>query len=129
MPLRFSYSLGFMIQPRRLLMGLGGAAGSEFRFAAYLEGLASVIGHKDRSTAFLHRADAAVRTQKRGVDDGETAPARTAAEHQSLFICRKSGRPTARGGAPRAVVLLDTGYGNNRELRAGITGLDLIEAV
>ena len=29
-------------------MGLGGTDGSELRFAGYVEGLASVIGHKDR---------------------------------------------------------------------------------
>ncbi len=36
------------------------AAGSEARFAAYVEGLASVIGHKDRiGPPLLHGADAA----------------------------------------------------------------------
>jgi hypothetical protein len=29
-------------------MGLGGMDGGELRFASYVEGLASVIGHKDR---------------------------------------------------------------------------------
>ncbi len=29
-------------------MDLGGRAASELRFAAYVEGLANVIGHKDR---------------------------------------------------------------------------------
>ena len=44
-------------------MVLVGAGGSKSRFAAYVEGLASVIGHKDRIgqlRGLLHGADASM---------------------------------------------------------------------
>ena len=71
---------------------------SESRFAGYVEGLASVIGHKDR-----------------------IGPLRD--------YCRGLMLPCVRwacaAGLPRAVVLLDAGYGNNSALRADMTALDL----
>jgi hypothetical protein len=47
---------------------------SESRFADYVEGLVSVIGHADRAksaTGLLHRSDDALRTQERGTDSGD----------------------------------------------------------
>src|ERR1700682_3807822 len=70
-------------------MGLGGAdAAGEVRFSAYVGGLASVIGHKDRVRALRDYCVGLMMACER--QSGEpmaavTAPSRTAAQHQSLL--------------------------------------------
>ena len=70
-------------------MGLGDAVGdSESRFAAYVEGLASVIGHKDRVGPLRdYCTGLMLPCERKSVEPmaAVTAPARTAAQHQSLL--------------------------------------------
>jgi SRSO17 transposase len=74
-----------------------------------------------------------------------TAPARVAAQHQSLrhfvgegrgrtsafwprgarWFCLRSSVKACAAGLPRGVALVDAGYGNNSNLRADITSLGL----
>jgi SRSO17 transposase len=69
-------------------MGLGGTAAGELRFAGYVEGLASVIGHKDR-VGPLHDycVGLMLPCERKSVEPmaAMTAPERTAAQHQSLL--------------------------------------------
>jgi SRSO17 transposase len=60
---------------------------SESRFAGYVEGLASVIGHKDREEPLRHYCTGRLMPCERksvGPMAAITAPYRTAAQHQSL---------------------------------------------
>jgi SRSO17 transposase len=69
-------------------MGLGGADASESRFAAYVEGLASVIGHKDRVGPLRdYCTGLMLPCERKSVEPmaAVTAPGRTAAQHQSLL--------------------------------------------
>ena len=69
-------------------MDLGGAGGSEARFAAYVEGLASVIGHADRTRPLRDYCTGLMLPgERKSVEPmaARTAPARTAAQHQSLL--------------------------------------------
>ena len=69
-------------------MVLVGAGGSELRFAAYVEGLASVIGHKDRIGPLRdYCTGLMLRCERKSVEPmaAVTAPSRTAAQHQSLL--------------------------------------------
>ena len=69
-------------------MDFGDSDASEMRFAGYVEGLASVIGHKGSGSSaarLLHGAHAAVRAQSVEPMAAVTGPARTAAQHQSLL--------------------------------------------
>jgi SRSO17 transposase len=66
------------------------------RFAAYAEGLSSVIGHADRTRPLRDYCTGLMLPgERKSVEPmaARTAPARTAAQHQSLlhFV----GRPTA----------------------------------
>jgi SRSO17 transposase len=69
-------------------MNLGSGQGSEARFAAYVEGLVSVIGHADRAGP-LHDYCTGLMLpgERKSVEPmaARTAPARTAAQHQSLL--------------------------------------------
>jgi SRSO17 transposase len=61
---------------------------SESRFAAYVEGLASVIGHKDRERPLRdYCAGLMLSCERKSVEPiaAATAPARVAAQHQSLL--------------------------------------------
>ena len=61
---------------------------SESRFAAYVEGLASVIGHKDREQPLRdYCTGLMLRGERKSVEPiaAVTAPARVAAQHQSLL--------------------------------------------
>jgi SRSO17 transposase len=61
---------------------------SEVRFAAYVEGLASVIGHADRTRPLRDYCTGLVLPgERKSVEPmaARTAPARTAAQHQSLL--------------------------------------------
>jgi SRSO17 transposase len=69
-------------------MGLGGVSSSESRFAAYVEGLARVIGHKDRIGPLRdYCTGLMLPCERKSVEPmaAVTAPARTAAQHQSLL--------------------------------------------
>ena len=69
-------------------MGLGGMDGGELRFATYVEGLASVIGHKDRVRPLRdYCVGLMMPCERKSVEPmaAVTAPSRTAAQHQSLL--------------------------------------------
>lgn len=68
---------------------------SESRFAAYVEGLASVIGHKDREQPLRdYCAGLMLQGERKSVEPiaAVTAPARVAAQHQSLLHFVGEGR-------------------------------------
>jgi SRSO17 transposase len=61
---------------------------SEARFAAYVEGLSSVIGHADRTGPLRDYCTGLMLPgERKSVEPmaARTAPARTAAQHQSLL--------------------------------------------
>jgi len=69
-------------------MVLVNAVGSEARFTAYVEGLASVIGHKDRIGPLRdYCTGLMLPCERKSVEPmaAVTAPSRTAAQHQSLL--------------------------------------------
>ena len=69
-------------------MGLGGTDGSELRFAGYVEGLASVIGHADRVGPLRdYCVGLMLPCERKNVEPmaAVTAPERAAAQHQSLL--------------------------------------------
>ncbi|HKS68189.1 MAG TPA: IS701 family transposase [Candidatus Acidoferrales bacterium] len=69
-------------------MNLDQRGGSEARFAAYVEGLASVIGHADRARPLRDYCTGLMLPgERKSVEPmaARTAPARTAAQHQSLL--------------------------------------------
>jgi SRSO17 transposase len=76
-------------------MDLRTAADSESRFSAYVEGLVSVIGHKDRARP-LHDycVGLMLPCERKSVEPmaAVTAPSRTAAQHQSLLHFVGEGR-------------------------------------
>src|SRR5256886_16586117 len=66
-------------------MDLGRAKDSEARFASYVEGLASVIGHKDRVGPLRdYCTGLMLPCERKSVEPmaAGTAPGRTAAQHQ-----------------------------------------------
>jgi SRSO17 transposase len=69
-------------------MGLVASAGSESRFAAYVEGLARVIGHADRAAPLRDYCRGLVMAgERKSVEPlaAVTAPGRVAAQHQALL--------------------------------------------
>jgi len=69
-------------------MDLRGAGDSESRFAAYVEGLASVIGHADRAKPLRdYCTGLMLPCERKSVEPmaAVTAPARVSAQHQSLL--------------------------------------------
>jgi SRSO17 transposase len=69
-------------------MGQRGLDGSDERFASYVEGLASVIGHADRINPLRdYCTGLMLPCERKSVEPiaAVTAPARTAAQHQSLL--------------------------------------------
>src|SRR5450432_3601808 len=61
---------------------------TETRFTAYVEGLASVVGHADRSAPLRDYCTGLMLPgERKSVEPmaARTAPARTAAQHQSLL--------------------------------------------
>jgi SRSO17 transposase len=71
------------------------AGSSESRFAAYVEGLASVIGHKDREGPLRdYCTGLMLPCERKSVEPiaAVTAPARVAAQHQSLLHFIGEGR-------------------------------------
>jgi SRSO17 transposase len=72
-----------------------GFKSSESRFAAYVEGLASVIGHSDRKRPLRdYCAGLMLRGERKSVEPiaAVTAPSRVAAQHQSLLHFVGEGR-------------------------------------
>src|SRR6202022_2116899 len=69
-------------------MGGRGSDDSESRFAAYVEGLSTVIGHADRAGPLRdYCLGLMMPGERKSVEPmaAVTAPARTAAQHQSLL--------------------------------------------
>src|SRR5215831_19220952 len=69
-------------------MGRRQTDGSEARFEAYVEGLASIIGHADRTGPLRDYCTGLILPgERKSVEPmaARTAPARTAAQHQSLL--------------------------------------------
>src|SRR6266404_1106450 len=69
-------------------MSLQGSDGSDGRFLSYVEGLASVIGHADRVSPLRdYCTGLMLPCARKSVEPmaAVTAPARTAAQHQSLL--------------------------------------------
>ena len=69
-------------------MGLAGAKDIELRFAGYVEGLTSVIGHADRAGPLRDYCTGLIMPcERKSVEPmaAITAPERTAAQHQSLL--------------------------------------------
>jgi hypothetical protein len=103
--------------------------GIESRFAAYVEGVASVLGHADRSMPFRSYCTGLLLPGKRNSVEpmaGRVQPARVQATHQSLhhFIAKGDWSDEAvlsavrarvlpeveRGGPVRAWIVDDTGF-------------------
>jgi len=102
---------------------------SESRFARYVEGLASVIGHKDREEPLRHYCTGLLMPcERKSVEPmaAITAPHRTAAQHQSLLHFIGEGKwsdekvlakvremvlpQVERHGAIEAWIIDDTGF-------------------
>src|SRR5258708_6570854 len=69
-------------------MSLQGCAGRDERFSSYVEGLAGVIGHADRVKPLRDYCSGLMMPcERKSVEPmaAVTAPARTAAQHQSLL--------------------------------------------
>jgi SRSO17 transposase len=67
---------------------MGKSEGTEVRFAAYVEGLAGVLGHADRKSPLRDYCTGLILPgERKSVEPmaAKTAPARTAAQHQSLL--------------------------------------------
>src|SRR6266702_4258121 len=82
-------------QRRGLRMARQGLKSSESRFVAYVEGLVSVIGHKDRAQPLRdYCAGLMLPCERKSVEPiaAVTAPARVAAQHQSLLHFVGEGR-------------------------------------
>jgi SRSO17 transposase len=76
-------------------MARQGLKSSESRFAAYVEGLVGVIGHKDRAQPLRdYCAGLMLPCERKSVEPiaAVTAPARVAAQHQSLLHFVSEGR-------------------------------------
>src|SRR3954447_15784883 len=85
---RINYSRRFTIGARGADMNLGSRGKAEARFAAYVEGLSSVLGHADRIGPLRdYCAGLILPGERKSVEPmaAKTAPARTAAQHQSLL--------------------------------------------
>src|SRR6266852_6594430 len=86
--LRIKYRRSLTFQHLEADMGLGAVGDSESRFAGYVEGLASVIGHADRQGPLWDYCVGLVMPgERKSVEPmaAVTAPGRVAAQHQSLL--------------------------------------------
>src|SRR6202041_3477028 len=112
---------------------------SDSRFAAYVEGLASVIGHKDREGPLRHYCTGLLMPcERKSVEPlaAITAPHRTAALHQSLLHFIGEGKwsdekvlakiremvlpQIERHGAIEAWIIDDTGFPKQGEHSVGV---------
>jgi SRSO17 transposase len=120
-------------------MDLASMGDSESRFSAYVEGLASVIGHADRAGPLRDYCTGLLLPgERKSVEPmaAITAPDRTAAQHQSLlhFVgespwsddvilskIRAMVQPAIeRGGAIEAWIIDDTGFPKKGEHSVGV---------
>src|SRR5271163_4134135 len=112
---------------------------SESRFAGYVEGLASVIGHKDREEPLRHYCTGLLMPcERKSVEPmaAITAPHRTAAQHQSLLHFIGEGKwsdekvlakvremvvpQMQRHGAIEAWIIDDTGFPKQGQHSVGV---------
>ena len=112
---------------------------SESRFAAYVEGLARVIGHKDREGPLRHYCTGLLMPcERKSVEPlaAITAPHRTATQHQSLLHFIGEGKwsdekvlakvremvlpQVERHGAIEAWIIDDTGFPKQGEHSVGV---------
>jgi SRSO17 transposase len=87
-------------------MSLEDEAGSNERFSSYVEGLASVIGHADRVNPLrAYCTGLMMPCARKSVEPlaAVTAPARTAAQHQSLLHFVGQASWSGREGAGKGV--------------------------
>ena len=87
-PLRINYAVRFGHQQEGCWDNLRSADNSKSRFAAYVEGLVSVIGHADRAGPLRDYCLGLIMPcERKSVEPmaAVTAPDRTAAQHQSLL--------------------------------------------
>src|SRR3984885_11929354 len=122
-------------------MNLKDGDASELRFAAYVEGLASVIGHADRIGPLRDYCIGLILPgERKSVEPmaARTAPARTSAQHQSLlnFVgvaswsdeevlgkVREMVLPTIeRHGPIEAWIIDDTGFPKKGKHSVGVDG-------
>jgi SRSO17 transposase len=99
-------------------MDLRAADDSESRFAGYIEGLVSVIGHADRAGPLRdYCVGPMLPCERKSVEPmaAVTAPERTAAQHQSLLhfvgnAAWSDERVLVRHGPIEAWIIDDTGF-------------------
>ena len=115
---------------------------SESRFAGYVEGLASVIGHKDREEPLRHYCTGLLMPcERKSVEPmaAITAPHRTAAQHQSLLHFIGEGKwsdekvlakvremvlpQVERHGAIEAWIIDDTGFPKQGQHSVGVAAI------
>ena len=120
-------------------MSLQGSDGSDGRFSSYVEGLASVIGHADRVTPLRDYCTGLMMPcARKSVEPmaAVTAPARTAAQHQSLLhfvgqaawsddkvlakVCEMVLPAMQRDGPIEAWIIDDTGYPKKGKHSVGV---------
>lgn len=120
-------------------MSLHGCGGSEGRFSSYVEGLASVIGHADRVTPLRDYCTGLLMPcARKSVEPmaAVTAPARTAAQHQSLLhfvgqaswsdakvlakVCEMVLPAMERDGPIEAWIIDDTGFPKKGKHSVGV---------
>jgi SRSO17 transposase len=96
--------------PREDHVRSGEAAGSEARFSAYVEGLSTALGHRDREGPFRAYCTGLLGTEgRKSVEPlaAATAPSRVSGQHQSLlhFVGQSEWSDAAVLAAVRAYVL------------------------
>jgi SRSO17 transposase len=120
-------------------MGLQGCDGSDGRFSSYVEGLASVIGHADRVSPLRDYCTGLMMPcARKSVEPmaAVTAPARTAAQHQSLLhfvgqaswsdekvlakVCETVRPAMERHGPIEAWIIDDTGFPKKGKHSVGV---------
>jgi SRSO17 transposase len=120
-------------------MGLQGWDGSDERFSRYVEGLASVIGHADRVNPLRDYCTGLMMPcERKSVEPmaAVTAPARTAAQHQSLLhfvgqaawsdekvlakVCELVLPAMERAGPIEAWIIDDTGFPKKGKHSVGV---------
>src|SRR6266403_4418016 len=121
-------------------MDLQGSDGSDGRFSSYVESLASVIGHADRVNPLRdYGTGLMMPCARKSVEPmaAVTAPARTAAQHQSLLhfvgqaswsdekvlakVCETVLPAIERAGPIEAWIIDDTGFPKKGKHSVGVT--------